>query len=345
MKLPIKLPAKLTRAVGKAMLKVKGVSPEICFVTGIIAGAGALVLVGVETWKGKEKLSEDIETVKALKNVETTDPEGETDIQPEEHKIAVRKAYFVVAKDVGKMYWKPAILATGGVILIAIGRNKLRRDLTAMTVAYNVLKDRYDKLCKKLSDELGEEKAQEILYGTKTVEEIDAETGEITKKAVVNKEGMISPYSFQFDSGDFDTTEGKYIWRNTAWSESKVININRVTSNENHANTLLRARGYLMLNDVREDFGLPPIPEGFALGWIYDPYSDNSYIDFGVQPGPNQLSVNRLFMDERNRFNTPIININCYPIDHVFRNIYEYDTKSNIAFAQRRKEANRLGLA
>ena len=345
MKLPIKLPAKLTRAVGKAVLKVKGVSPEICFVTGIIAGAGALVLVGVETWKGKEKLEEDIEQIKVLKAVETTDPDGKTDIQPQEKKIAVRKAYLVMAKDIGKTYWKPMVLATGGVIFIAIGRNKLRRDLTAMTVAYNVLKDRYDKLCKKLTDELGEEKAQEILYGTQTVDEIDAETGEVTKKVITNKEGMISPYAFQFDAGDFDSVNGRYLWRNGVWSESKLINMNSVQSKQNTFNWLLRAKGYLTLNEVRVDFGLPPIEEGFMLGWVFDPYDDDAYIDFGVLPGPNQLSVNKLFMDEHNKFNTPIININCYPINHVFKNIYEYDTKSNVTFTKRRKEAARLGLS
>ena len=336
MKLPIKLPAKLTRAVGKAVLKVKGVSPEICFVTGIIAGAGALVLVGVETWKGKEKLEEDIHEVKEAKELVVEEPEKKPEL---------RKAYLVMAKDIGKTYWKPAILAVGGVALIAIGRNKLRRDLTAMTVAYNVLKDRYDKLCKKLTDELGEEKAQEILYGTKTVEEIDAETGEVTKKVVTNKEGMISPYAFQFDAGDFDSTNGRYLWRNTVWSESKLINMNSVQSKQNTFNWLLRAKGYLTLNEVRVDFGLPPIEEGFMMGWVFDPYDDEGYIDFGVLPGPHQLSVNKLFMDEHNKFNTPIININCYPIKHVFKNIYEYDTKSNITFTERRKEAARIGLS
>lgn len=344
MKLPIKLPAKLTRAVGKAMMKVKAVSPEICFVTGIVAGAGALVLVGVETWKGKEKLSEDIEVVKTLKNVETTDPDGETDILHEEHKKEVRKAYFVVVKDVTKMYWKPALLATGGAALIIIGGRKLRKDLTAMTIAYNVLKDRYDKVCKRMTEELGEEKAQEILYGAKTVEEINAETGEVTKKAVVDKNTILSPYAFQFDSGDFDSEKGMYIWRNLVWSESKLMNMNCVKEKQDAANWLLRAKGYYTLNEVRDAFGLPPVAEGFMMGWVYDPYDDNNLIDFGVLDGPTQLTANRIFMDERNKFNTPIINPNCYPINHVFKNIYEYDTKSNIAFSRRRKEAARLGI-
>ena len=36
-----KLPKKLTRAVGKAWLKTKKVSPEICVIGGMVCGAGA----------------------------------------------------------------------------------------------------------------------------------------------------------------------------------------------------------------------------------------------------------------------------------------------------------------
>lgn len=338
MKLPIpKLPAKVTRIAGKAMLKLKKISPELCFITGIAAGGAALVLVGVETWKGKEKLSEDIETVKALKTVETTDPEGETDIQPEKKVVELRKAYFVVAKDVGKMYWKPFVLATGSVVLIIVGGKKLRKDLTAATIAYNVLKDRYDKVCKRMTEEIGEEKAQEILYGAKTFDEIDAETGEITKKVYIDKDKMLSPFAFRFDAGDYDSEKGMYIWRNRVWSENKLVNINAVTSIQCTFNNLLRSRGYIYENEVRVDFGVPPVEGGWSRGWVFDPYGEDNFIDFGILPGKYQLAANRAFMDEQNSFNEPIVNLNTKPIGYIFKNIYEYDTNSNIAFKNRRK--------
>ena len=58
-----------------------------------------------------------------------------------------------------------------------------------------------------------------------------------------------------------------------------------LTNQQSHANDLLRANGYLFLNDVYEMLGFQKTRAGQQVGWIYDPdnnsESDN-YVDFGI---------------------------------------------------------------
>ena len=333
MKLPrIKLPSKLTQAVGKALLKTQAASPEICLVSGFILGGAALVLVGVETWKGKETLSEDFQEIKRY-------TKKNSDLNDVDRKKFFRTNLVIFAKDVVKVYCKPAILAVGSAGLILCQNRILRHELGVATTAFATLKNQYDNLVEKTRDEIGDEKVQELLYGAKDVDVLDAQSGEkIGQTTFVDTANMVSPYAFRFDDGEWDDKYGRYIWRNPVWNANKVINIAKVVSIQNDLNDLLKARGYVHENDARIAFGKKPIKRGWRYGWVLGSDGDG-YIDFGVLPGPHQIPINKLFMDEKNSFNMPIIDLNVDgKIEYIYDDILEYDTNSNIAFAKRRQK-------
>ena len=57
-----------------------------------------------------------------------------------------------------------------------------------------------------------------------------------------------------------------------------------VKRQQSWANDLLKSRGHLFLNEVRDLFGLDRTKAGNIVGWIYDeknPVGDN-YVDFGI---------------------------------------------------------------
>ena len=50
---------------------------------------------------------------------------------------------------------------------------------------------------------------------------------------------------------------------------------------QNEANDILRDRGYIFLNEVREMLGLGYIPEGQYVGWIMSKHGDgDNFVDF-----------------------------------------------------------------
>ena len=59
-----KLPEKLTRFVGRLILKGKKVSPEVCVIGGIVCGGAAIVMVGVKTWKNKNVIEGDLDCIR-----------------------------------------------------------------------------------------------------------------------------------------------------------------------------------------------------------------------------------------------------------------------------------------
>ena len=67
---------------------------------------------------------------------------------------------------------------------------------------------------------------------------------------------------------------------------TRDMNYNRMflKGQENFANDMLRANGYLFLNEVYDELGIPRSKAGQVVGWIYDkdnPEGDN-YVSFGI---------------------------------------------------------------
>lgn len=323
MGLPIKLPKGIVRKAGKILLKLRARSPEVCVVGGIVLGGAALVMTGVNTWKGKEELTEDVKSIKEAKVVKAEETEDEAAARKKE--LWNRRLIFV--KDVGKRYWLPVTLGLSSAGLVWGGRTILRKELSAMTALAATLSDRYKKLYERVKQEYGDEKAQELAYGTKLADVIDGDTGKIEQQYLIDKKRVISPYAVFFDQGEFDEETGEWIWRNYEWHADKFSNIVKIRNVQNYWNDILRAHGWVLWSDVAKDLGLKPDPAWNRVGWVNDE-DGTKHIELGVLDGPFQLEVNKRFMDEHDKLNVALIDPNvdgC--IDFVFDDIEKYDKR------------------
>lgn len=348
MKLPIKFPMikvpnKVTAFTLKLLMKTKKKSPEICLITGLAAGGAALIIVGVKTWKNKEKLSNDISEIKRYKDYnaenELKDNPEAVILSQEEVNANFRKACKTMGIDVAKTYWLPVILAFGSAGLIIGGHHILRKELSAMTSAYALLFDSYKRYREGVVERFGIEADQEIMHGVKVIDSVDPNTGEMIQKAVVDPNASHSRYARWFDEGNFDSSRSKWIWRNSSWRQNKVENIRNLKFIQSSANDTLKIRGWLKLNEVYSMLGIPCSVEGEHVGWVLGSGHDD-FVDFGVFPFPGkksrQLPVNRLFLDVGNPQNAALLDFNvdgC--IDYIFDNILEYDSRSYISGEQR----------
>ena len=322
-----KLPKKFTRAMGKAWLKTKKASPEICVIGGIVCGAGALVLVGVNTWKHKEKLQKSAkkarnwtETMieiteeekkklkkKDLKRIEVNEDGKEMltvkvyvdhDSMTESQKNALMAARIDFAKDIVKAYWLPVTLEIGSVFLIWKGRTILRKNLSAMTAAYAALAEAYRKYRQRVADRYGKDADEEMAFGYSVEEHVD-ENGNVEKVVKIDPEGNLNPNGFFLNDGYFNKVTGEWYWHNEAWArKTKLEKLHMVRQEQDTATWELRTIGYWRLSKTMERLGLDPkeAAKFYDYGKVYKE-DDENVAEFCVLEGDDQLMVNKGFTD------------------------------------------------
>ena len=78
------------------------------------------------------------------------------------------------------------------------------------------------------------------------------------------------------------------------WTKDPEYNLMYLQTQQVNANSKLRAKGHLFLNEVYDMLGLPRTEEGQVVGWIYDeknPIGDN-FVDFGITENRNTDFIN-----------------------------------------------------
>lgn len=322
-----KLPKKLTRAFGKAWLKTKKMSPEICVIGGIACGAGALVLVGVNTWKNKEKLQNSAkkarnwtetmievteESKKQLKKRQlkkiVVDEEGNEQLpvrvyvdektMTESQKNALMAARIDFAKDIVKTYWLPVTLEVGSVFFIWKGRTILRKRLGAMSAAYAALAEAYRKYRQKVADKYGKEVDEELAFGYSVEDHVD-ENGNVEKVIKAKPEDNLNQYGFFLNDGYFNEVTGEWYWHNDVWAnKTKIEKLLLVRNEQEKATYELRTLHYWRLENSMLRLGIDPktAAKFHDVGKVYKEGSDN-VVEFGVLEGKYQLEVNKGFTD------------------------------------------------
>lgn len=113
---------------------------------------------------------------------------------------------------------------------------------------------------------------------------VETETNWV-KSEVIKEEALINP--FREPSVMFNEDA-------TGWSSNQDYNRMFLSMAERNANDMLRAQGYLFMNEVYTMLGLPRTKLGCILGWVYDeknPIGDN-FVDFGLYEPRNAEFLN-----------------------------------------------------
>ena len=168
------------------------------------------------------------------------------------------------------------------VVCILASHGIIKKRNVALSAAYAVVDSGFKDYRKNVIDRFGEEIDKELRYNTRTEEipnrTVDEETGEIKEDGVkeikVSDPNVISDYSKYFD----ESCRG--------WEKNSEMNLLYLRNKQAYWTNVLRTKGYVFLNDIYEDFGLPKTKAGQVVGWIYSGKGDNQegddYIDFGI---------------------------------------------------------------
>ena len=271
------IPSSVTRAVGKACLKLKKHSPEILVVAGVVGTVTSTVMACKATTKVStilDKAKEDINTIhEVVENPEMVNEEYTV----EDSKKDLAIVYAQTGVQLVKLYAPSVILGVTSLGCILMSHKILRKRNFALAAAYATIDKSFKDYRGRLVERFGEELDKELRYNIKAkeIEEIvmnEDGTESVVKKTVQVMDPTPSDFSRFFCEG----CEG--------WTKDARANLTFLKLQQAHANDLLRLNGYVFLNEVYEMLGIPKTPEGNIAGWMYDeknPTGDN-YIDFGI---------------------------------------------------------------
>lgn len=269
---------KASRAFHKTGLKMKKHSPEILAVAGVVGVVTSAVMACKATMKVNDILDEtktDIDKIHyAMEN-----PDKLTEEYTE--KDSKKDLAIVYGNAVGRLirlYGPSIALGTLSITAMLTSNNILKKRNIALAAAYTTVDKGFKEYRDRVIERFGEELDRELKYNIKakeieeTVENEDGTTSVVKSTVNVADPNYYSEFARFFDDGC------------TGWSKDPEYNLLFLKHQQNHANEMLKARGYLFLNDVYEMLGIPKTKAGQIVGWYYDeenPVGDN-FIDFGI---------------------------------------------------------------
>ncbi len=280
----------LVRAFAKAKLGIRKHSPEILVVSGVIGLVAAGVLACKETThldevlaKGEERLDNLAEKMNKLDDVVDQLPEDEKDdyrLTEEEEKKEVAAVWIKNGFSIAKLYAPSIILAVASIAGILGGFGILKKREAALSLAFAEMSAAYATLKTRLKESVGEEKAKEIINGiSKEMKEVIDDNGTPVVAEVKSSNPVKDPYTYEWNEVTTRDT-GAYIG-------DPVTDLAFLKGVEASVNSKLRnLTGFVFLNDVLDDLGLPKNKIGQEVGWVMQPndeHQGDNYIDFGIE--------------------------------------------------------------
>lgn len=280
----------IKKTLMKTSLKLKKHSPEILIVAGVIGTVASTVMACKATTKLGEIMDnakDDIEAVhEAVEHPEDLPQKYTT----EDGKKDLTIVYTQTALRVAKLYL-PAV-ALGALSLTAIIKSHdiLKKRNVALAAAYTAADKGFKEYRNRVVERFGNDVDKELRYNIKAKEfEHKVVNDDGTEETVVETVNVASID----DVSDF----AKYFNKDCAgWSDNAEKNLFFLKRQQDFANELLEANGYLFLNEVYDMLGIPRSKAGQVVGWVYDK-NVIAKVDFGIYTinrEENQQFVNGL---------------------------------------------------
>lgn len=250
----------------KTFLKANG--PTMMIVGGVVLGVTAAVLACRATEKRKDILEETDTRLEELDDDRLHMVISEDDYQKECSRVKVN-GYVKVLKN----YILSIALGVISIALIFGSHSIMQKRCAALVTAYNALSTTMTTFYEHVKEELGEEKADELLH----------------KKPTVNGDEMYNSIIEADQRCDTNTGSGYWVYFDETTKEYRGDYAHDYTflkSVEMYANDRLKAEGVVTLNSVYKDLGYKETNEGLVVGWSLK--NGDRYIDFGLNRPVNK---------------------------------------------------------
>ena len=273
----ITIPSNLTRTFNKFGFKLKKHSPEILVVAGVIGTVASAVMACKATTKVSGIIDDAKEEIEKVHTV-MADESYADKYTEEDSKKDLTIIYAQTGLKIAKLYAPSVILGILSLGSVVASNNILRKRNVALAAAYATIDNSFKDYRKRVVERFGEEIDKQLKYNIKA-EEIE--------ETVIDENGEEKKVKTTVDVIDPDTVSDYARFFDAAspyWEKDSEYNLMFLKSQQKYANDLLKAQGYLFLNDVYKALGIDQTKAGQVVGWIYDPENPNgdNYVDFGI---------------------------------------------------------------
>ena len=270
------IPNSVVRLACRQILTFKRNSPHIFFGLGIAGTVTSTVLACRATLKLSEALDEAQNDINSVKQLKKSYEQNKGSSYPiEKYNNDLIYVHLKAGLNIGKLYGPSIIIGAASIAALTGSHVQLARRNSALMAAYAAVSKAYKDYRDRVREELGEEKELDIYHAAR--KEVIAELD--NKEVKVVNPNQWSPYAKFFDEAC------------PRWQKDPELNRMFIQSNQNYANNLLIARGYLFLNEVYDMLGIDRTKAGQVVGWVIGEDGDN-YIDFGMFDAYNSRFVN-----------------------------------------------------
>lgn len=273
----IQLPIKFNRFMHRVGISTKKHAPTIMVVGGTVGAVASTVMACRATLKVNAILEESKEKLNDI-DVVMSNPEYAEKYTEEDAKKDTLIVHVQTGVKIAKLY-APAVLVGAASIASILGAHGIMRKRNiALAAAYAAVDGSFKDYRSRVIERFGKELDRELKYNLKpkeiqeVVKNEDGTEQTVTTTVNVVDPSLRSDYARCFD----ETCMG--------WERDAEYNLIFLRQQQNYANELLKAQGYLFLNDVYKMLGIPASKAGQVVGWIYDeknPIGDN-FVDFGI---------------------------------------------------------------
>lgn len=272
-----KLMTTVSSSFKKIGFKIKKHSPEILVAAGVVGTVVSAVMACKATTKVSDILEKAKEDINSIHDCAANE-EFVEEYTPEDVKKDLTIVYVQTGIKLAKLYAPAVALGALSLSGILASNNILRKRNVALAAAYATVDKGFKEYRNHVVERFGEEVDRELKHGIKAkkIEKVivgeDGKEKKVKETVSVVERDSLSDYSFFFDES------------NPYWEKDGSYNRMFLLAQQQYANDKLRANGYLFLNDVLDDLGIPRTKAGQIVGWVYNPDNPNgdNYVDFGI---------------------------------------------------------------
>lgn len=272
----------LTRAFGAIGMALKKKAPQILIIAGVGGGVTAAVLACKQTRKIDQIIDQNKKDIEDLHKVVNHTP------------VDTMKTYATCGLRFVRHYALPLAIGAASVVAIFGGAAIFKKRIATLAAAYAALEASYAKYRERIKA-LNPELDKMAIMGVK---EKDAEKKNLP--ATMTTKDEENPYVYVFDDRSEQFSKD--------YELGDSINSMKITSIESFFTALLKARGYVFLNEVLDRLDIPQTRAGQLCGWVYNKDNeegDNEVkIDVTVHKQPS-------IYDDNKTINALILEFNC----------------------------------
>ena len=265
----------IKNTVNSCKLAVSKHSPEILVVTGIVGVVTSAVMACKETRRLDPVLEAHKQNAEAVHKKYAQNPDEHAE------KRELTGVYLKTGLGFVKLYGPSVTLGALSITGILASNNILRKRNMALAAAYATIDASFKQYRGRVIERFGEQTDKELRLDAHQEKIEVTETDENGKDKKVKKNATVVDNPMPSDYA-----------RYFAYPEARAAEPNAdynaffLKAQQELANHMLRANGFLFLNDVYEMLGIEKSRAGQAVGWVYDKnredHGDN-WVDFGIQ--------------------------------------------------------------